>query len=90
MVPPILEVLAASEARLERIEGLIIRAERSASTLAEEVDLVLGGLTREVFRLQAQVQQLRGDDRRPIKVLSLLTESDDGLEPAPAGRAMVG
>jgi hypothetical protein len=91
MVPPLLEALAASEARLERIEGLIVRAECSASTMAEEVDLVLGGLTRELFRLKAQVQQLRGDDRRPIGGLSLLAESeDDGLEPSPAGRARVG
>ncbi len=57
MVPPIARGdFSETEARLGRIEELLIRADRSASTLAEEVDLVLNGLSREIFRLQAQVE----------------------------------
>jgi hypothetical protein len=76
MLAPILETLSETEARLGRIEVLLIRADRSASTLAEEVDLVLNGLTREIFRLQAQVEALRkaGDG---VVGLSLLAESAD-------------
>ena len=77
MVPPILDALSASEARLERIEELIARADRSASTMAEEVDLVLSGLSREIFRLQTQVEMLRRDAQPAVGGLSLLSESED-------------
>jgi hypothetical protein len=88
MLPPILEALEDSEARLERIERLMARADRSASTMAEEVDVVLNGLSREIFRLRAQVARLQGDDRRPVAGLSLLAEPE--AEVPAAERARVG
>jgi hypothetical protein len=81
MLAPILETLSETEARLKRIEELLIRADRSASTLAEEVDLVLNGLTREIFRLQAQVESLRKGEEEVVTGLTLLVES--AAEPAP-------
>ena len=95
MMPAILESLSASEARLERIEALIARADRSASTMAEEVDLVLNGLSREVFRLQARVEMLGRDDRQDVGGLTLLSESEgdgplDRPESFPPERSRVG
>lgn len=79
LVPPILEAIRASDDRLERIEALIERADRSASTMAEEVNLVLSGLSREIFRLRAQIATLRGDDREAVGGLTLLSDSgEDG------------
>jgi hypothetical protein len=95
MLAPILETLSETEARLKRIEELLIRADRSASTLAEEVDLVLNGLTREIFRLQAQVESLRKGDEEVVVGLTLLAEPDDAepssrSEVAPIERSRVG
>jgi hypothetical protein len=95
MMPPLVEALSASDSRLDRIEGLLSKADRSASKMLEEVDLVLNGLSREVFRLQAQVEMLRRDldqqDRSVIGGLSLLSESaDETRAPVSTERSRVG
>ena len=98
MMPPIIEALAISGHRLERIEESLDRADRAASNLAEEVDLVLNGLSREIFRLQAQLEMLQRslgeDDRATGNGLSIVAESGDDAplrrSPAPAERSRVG
>ena len=76
MMPPLVEALAISDHRLQRIEAALGSANQAAGAIADEMDLVLGGLSREVFRLQAQVEALRAmvtDERRePVAGLSLL------------------
>lgn len=83
MMPTLVDALAVSGRRLERIEETLAKADRTASDLAEEMDLVLNGLSREVFRLQAQVEALRRAveqqaDRMTGNGLSLLDGSEDG------------
>jgi hypothetical protein len=94
MLPPLVEAMAASDARLERIERLMARADRSASKMAEEVDLVLNGLSREIFRLQSQVEWLRNEDRPMVGGLSLHEGSDEdpaaSPEDVPTERSKVG
>lgn len=94
MLPPILEALEASEARLERIEALLARADRSASTMAEtaeHVEVVLAGMGREIFRLQAQVEALRRADRSAVGGLTLLSGTEaDGLDDDDRERSRVG
>jgi hypothetical protein len=82
MMPTLVEALAASGQRLERIERSLAGADRAATCLAEEVDIVLNGLSREIFRLQAQVEllqrQLEDDSRFSLNGLSIVDESDEG------------
>lgn len=59
MMPPLAEALGRSDDRLGRIERALGSANQAAVDIAEEMDLVLGGLSREVFRLQAQVEEIR-------------------------------
>ncbi len=88
--------IAESSARLERIERTIDRADRAAAVMVEEMDVVLNGLTREVFRLQAQVERLQrglGEAGRPDpNVLSILdgTSEDDNAHEEAVDRARVG
>ncbi len=83
MMPTLVEALASSGDRLERIERSIASADRAATNLAEEVDLVLNGLSREIFRLQAQLEQLqrRLDDeaRFATNGLSIVKASDQEM-----------
>jgi hypothetical protein len=96
MMPPIVEALAISGHRLERIERNIAGADRAATNLAEEVDLVLNGLSREIFRLQTQLEllkrRLEDDSRYGSNGLSIVDES--GQESLPhrpsAERSRVG
>ena len=79
MMPTLIDALAASNQRLERIEQSLVSADRSASNLAEEVDVVLSGLSREIFRLQVQLEllQRRLDEESQFAIsnLSLLSET---------------
>jgi hypothetical protein len=81
MMPTLVEALAASGHRLERIERNIAGADRAATNLAEEVDLVLNGLSREIFRLQTQLEllqrRLEEDSRFSMSGLSILNETGD-------------
>ena len=88
LLPPILAGLDENSTRLDRIESLMIRADRSASTMLEEADVVLNDLTREIFRLRAQVERIRCDDRTDSIELSVLRK-DEGDEIS-AGRSKVG
>jgi hypothetical protein len=97
MTPAIIQALAVSEHRLERIEGTLARADDSLAALAEEMDLVLNGMSREVFRLQAQVEMLQrslADQGRIVSGgLSIVDDSCDEApvrRPAPAERSRVG
>jgi hypothetical protein len=87
MMPTLVEALAASGDRLERIERSIASADRTATNLAEEVDLVLNGLSREIFRLQTQLdliqRRLEEDSRSSVNGFSIINESGD---PAPMHR----
>src|SRR4051812_29013243 len=84
MTPVIIQALTVSEHRLERIEGTLARADDSVAALSEELDLVLNGMSREVFRLQAQVEMLRRSlaDHSPI-VAGGLSIVEDTCEEAP-------
>ncbi|WP_435005869.1 hypothetical protein P12x_003624 [Tundrisphaera lichenicola] len=79
MMPTLVEALAISGRRLERIEATLERAEDSADSLATEMDLVMNGLSREVFRLQAQVERLELELLDPSRIggtgLSIVDES---------------
>jgi hypothetical protein len=79
---PIIDALAVSEHRLERVEASLARADRAASHMIEEVDLVLNGLSREIFRLQARVELLQralAEDARAAGTgLSLVDEAVEG------------
>jgi len=81
VIPPITEALAVSGRRLERIEESLERADLTASNMVQEVDMVLNGLSREIFRLQVQVEKLQrslGEEGRTSgNRLSIVTESDD-------------
>lgn len=81
VLPELIHPLSITLRRLERIEETLARADRSAAMMAEEVDLVLNGLSREIFRLQAQVETLQsfvGDDLRGSNTgLSIVHESGD-------------
>ena len=97
MTPTIIQALAVSEHRLERIEGTLARADDSLAALAEEMDLVLNGMSREVFRLQAQVEMLQrslADQGRVVSGgLSIVDDSCDEApvrRPAQAERSRVG
>lgn len=87
ILPEILRPMAIALARLERIEASIASADRTASVVAEEIDLVLNGVSREVYRLQVQVETLQRLVGREIREahngLSLVDESEDE---APARR----
>jgi hypothetical protein len=79
MMPTLVEALAISGKRLERIEHNMASADRAANSLAEEVDLVLNGLSREIFRLQTQLEllqrRLEEDSRFSANGLSIVDES---------------
>ncbi|WP_435018970.1 hypothetical protein TA3x_000962 [Tundrisphaera sp. TA3] len=96
MMPILMESLAGCGHRLERIEASLGSAHQAASAIADEMDLVLGGLSREVFRLQARVEELHwmaSTDRRTEAGLSLLGEvgEDEPMcRPISQERAMVG
>jgi hypothetical protein len=97
MTPAIIQALAVSEHRLERIEGTLARADDSVAALAEELDLVLNGMSREVFRLQAQVEILQRslvDQSRVVSGgLSIVEDSCEETpvrRPATAERSRVG
>lgn len=89
MMPPLIEALAISGRRLERIEETLASANQAAASIAEEMDLVLGGVSRELFRLQAQVEELRAivadSGRETATGLSLVDEAGDD---APVRRPM--
>jgi hypothetical protein len=89
IMPPIVDALMQSNQRLERIEHTLDRATRSAGQMAEEMELVLTGLSREVFRLQAQVEVLHrmveGELERATP--SKLTIVDESEEDEPLRRA---
>jgi hypothetical protein len=90
MMPQIVEALAMSAQRQERIEESLTRAEASASNMIDEIDLVLNGLSREIFRLQAQVELLQrtlGDDPRAAD--NGLSIVDASGEESPLRRAAV-
>ncbi len=91
MMPTLVEALASSGHRLERIERSIAGADRAASHLAEEVDLVLNGLSREIFRLQAQLELLQRrldeESRFNANGLSILRDSGDD-SPLPRSSSM--
>lgn len=75
IMPELIEPLAIALRRLERIEDSLARADRNALAMAEEVDLVLNGVSREIFRVHAQLEQLRAalaDDPRMTPGLSLI------------------
>jgi hypothetical protein len=87
MTPTIIQALAVSERRLERIEATLARADDSVASLAEELDLVLNGMNREVFRLQAQVEMLQRSMVDPSRVVAGgLSIVEDSFEEAPARR----
>jgi hypothetical protein len=79
LTPPIVEALAGSSKRLERLEERLERVDRAASNMVEEADLVFNGLSREIFRLQAQVEMLQ----KRLEGMEKAGQSDDpiGLEP---------
>ena len=89
MMPPLIEALAISGRRLERSEETLASANHAAASIAEEMDLVLGGVSRELFRLQAQVEELRAivadAGRETATGLSLV---DEAGEDAPVRRTM--
>ena len=89
MMPQLVEALGVCIHRLERIEDSIGRVDRTSSSMAEEVDLVLNGLSREIFRLQAQVEVLqRTLNEEPSSIgngLSIMAESADVPERFRAG-----
>jgi hypothetical protein len=87
MTPTIIQALAISERRLERIEATLARADDSVASLAEELDLVLNGMSREVFRLQAQVEMLQRSLVDPSRVVAGgLSIVEDSCEEAPVRR----
>ena len=94
MMPTLVEALAIAGHRLERIERTLERADRSAAALGEEMDLVLQGLSREVFRLQVQVEAIQGSLVDGGRVgLSIVEESGEATpvrRPASPDRARVG
>jgi hypothetical protein len=98
MMPPLIEALDQSGHRLARIETILDRTDRAATHVAEEVDVVLNGLSREIFRLQAQVEllqrTLRDDMRFAANNLSIVNEAGEESPlrrpTAPAERSRVG
>jgi hypothetical protein len=87
MMPTLVEALASSGYRLERIERNIASADRAATNLAEEVDLVLNGLSREIFRLQLQIEllQRRLDDDSRLEANGLSIIDASGTERSRVG-----
>ena len=81
MLPELIEPLTIVLRRLERIEDSLARADRSAMALSQEVDLVLNGVSREIFRLQAQLEHLQTtlarDGRGISGGLSIVDQSGD-------------
>ena len=79
MLPELIEPLAVALRRLERIEDSLARADRTAMALSEEVDLVLNGVSREIFRLQTQLEHLQTtlarDGRGASGSLSIVDQS---------------
>ncbi len=59
VLPPIRQMIESSNRSMERVENSILATRRSAETLAEDVDLALESLSREVIRLQGQVEMLQ-------------------------------
>jgi hypothetical protein len=59
LMPSIVESLADSGKRLERLEDRLEQVDHATLNMIEEVDLVFNGLSREIFRLQAQVEMLQ-------------------------------
>ena len=94
LVPPLGLILE----RLERIELTLARADGATAAMTEEIDLVLNGLSREIFRLQVQVEALRRivdqESRHAGPGLSLIAETGEEeaiRRPATAAeRSMVG
>ncbi len=98
VLPELIPPLGLALERLERIESSLARADRSTAAMSEEIDLVLNGVSREIFRLQIQVEALQRAvqaESRPSGLgLALLA---DGGQDAPlrrqngsADRSMVG
>jgi len=81
MMPELIHPLVGAMHKLDRIEAALARADLAASTAAEEVDLVLNGISREVFRLQAQVEALHRTVAREAREagngLSIVHETGD-------------
>ena len=97
IMPELIKPLAISLHRLERIEDSLARADHAASAMAEEVDMVLNGLSREIFRLQSQVEMLQrlvnDNGREPARHLSIIDEAGDEApvhRPGTTDRSMVG
>ncbi len=92
LVPPLGLILE----RLERIELTLARADGATAAMTEEIDLVLNGLSREIF--QVQVEALRRivdqESRHAGPGLSLIAETGEEeaiRRPATAAeRSMVG
>ncbi len=98
VLPPIRESLDGSARTLDRLEHTLHAASRQSELLACDVDLLLGGLVREVARLQDQIDAVR-DAFGPRthagrSGLALVEPGDDEAEPyarhANADRARVG
>ena len=89
MMPQIIEALAVCLHRLERIEATLGRVDQASTNMAQEVDLVLNGLSREIFRLQAQVEILQrtlNEDTLAIEGrLSIVADSGEVPERFRAG-----
>jgi hypothetical protein len=81
MMPSLMDGLDLIGLRLARMESNLERAERAATHMTEEIDVVLNGLSREIFRLQAQVEvlqkTLRDDARSASSNLSIVNEAGE-------------
>ncbi len=98
ILPELIPPLGLALERLERIEQSLSRADRATSAMTEEIDLVLNGVSREIFRLQVQVETLQRIVNQEIRHaglgLSLVAETGEEEEiRRPSGsaeRSMVG
>lgn len=70
VLPEVTEPLNLALRRLERIETSIAQVDRTALGMSEEVDLVLNGVSREIFRLQAQLEHLQTTLARDARMAS--------------------
>lgn len=93
LMPPLRQMIESSNRSMERLEGSILATRRSAEVLAEDVDVALEGISRELIRLQGQVELLqRTVEATGLRVRNglVVVGDPDAFDEADADRAKVG
>ncbi len=88
ILPTVEASLGASARVLERLEASVLSANRTAQTMACDMDLMLSSVIREVARLQAQVDAIDDVVARAVSPCHSLSLVDG--EDVPFERARVG